>query len=87
LSLTPEAERKAATVLARAEAGHASGNAHFAVRLLNQVVAAQAHRIAASLEAHDSVTLSTVIEADVPEHVDYDEQPSGEDWAGQYLLL
>jgi hypothetical protein len=33
----PDAARKAATVLARAEAGHGSGNARLAVRLLDQV--------------------------------------------------
>ena len=44
-TLTPEAARKAATVLAQAEADHRSGNARLAVRLLDQATASQARRI------------------------------------------
>jgi ATPase family associated with various cellular activities (AAA) len=44
-TLTTGAARKAATVLARAEVGHGSGNARLAVRLLDQVTARQARRI------------------------------------------
>ena len=46
LSLAPEAERNAAALLAQAEAGRACGNARLAVRLLTQVIAAQARRVA-----------------------------------------
>jgi hypothetical protein len=49
-TLTPAAKRKAAAVLAHAEAGQASGNARLAIRLLTQVTAAQAHRITTAPE-------------------------------------
>jgi len=51
LSLTPEAERAAAALLAQAEADRACQNARLAVRLLTQVTAAQARRVTASAEA------------------------------------
>lgn len=85
LSLTPEAECRAAAVLARAEAGYASGNARLAVRLLNQVILAQARRVAASPGAQHQATLSTVTEADIPENLDRDDSPADEQWSGQYL--
>jgi hypothetical protein len=85
LSLTQEAESKAAALLAQAETDHASGNARLAVRLLNQVIAAQARRVSASPEAQYPATLSTVNEADIPEHLDHDDQTSDQDWSGQYL--
>ena len=50
LALTPEAEGKAAAVLAMAEVGHTSGNARLALALLNQVIAAQVRRVVASPE-------------------------------------
>jgi hypothetical protein len=52
-----------------------------AVRLLNQARTAQARRLAASPGAQHPVTLSMVIEADIPEHLDRDEPPSGRDWS------
>ena len=44
-TLTPEAARKAAVVLAQAEADHGSGNARLAVRLLDQATASQARQV------------------------------------------
>jgi hypothetical protein len=85
LSLTPEAERSAAALLAQAEADRACGNARLAVRLLTQVTAAQARRVAASPEAQLQAGLSTVIEADIPQRLDRDDPPYEEGWSGQYL--
>ena len=84
LVLSPDAARKAAAVLARAEAGHRSGNARLAVRLLDQATARQARRIAAAARPCDPATLGTIDAADIPAHV----QPPGppaDDWPGQYL--
>lgn len=81
-SLTPEAERTAAALLAQAEADRACGNARLAVRLLTQVTAAQARRVAASSEAQLQVGLSAVIEADIPQHLDRDDPPSDEALVG-----
>ena len=61
LSLTREAECRAAALLAQAEADYSPANAHLAVRLLNQIVVAQARRAAASSGAQYPATLSTVI--------------------------
>ena len=81
-TLTPDAARKAATVLA--EAGHGSGNARLAVRLLDQVTVSQARRITTAAQSPDPVTLSTIDAADVPEHV-HPPEPPGDDWPGHYL--
>ena len=67
-TLTPDAARKAATVLARAEAGHRSGNACLAVRLLDQATASQARRITTDPHPRDPATLSTIDAADIPGH-------------------
>jgi Cdc6-like AAA superfamily ATPase len=85
LSLTQEAESKAAAFLAQAEADRASGNARLAVRLLNQVIAAQARRVAAPPAAQHPTTLSTIVEADIPEHLDRGEPLAEGEWSGQYL--
>ena len=45
LTLTPDAARKAAAVLAGAERGHGTGNARLAVQLLTQATINQAHRV------------------------------------------
>ena len=66
-TLTPDAARKAATVLAQAEAGHRSGNARLAVRLLDQATASQARRITTVPQAADPATLSTIDAADIPD--------------------
>lgn len=85
LSLAPEAECKAAALLAQAEAAHPCGNARLAVRLLDRVTAAQARRLAASPGPQHPATLGTVTEADVPEHLDRDGPSSDRSWSGQYL--
>ena len=85
LSLSPEAERAAAAVLAQAEADRARGNARLAVRLLTQVTAEQARRLAVCPEAQLQAGLSTVIEADIPRLFDRDDPPSDEGCSGQYL--
>lgn len=71
--------------LGQAEADHARRNARLAVQLLNQVIAAQARRVAACLGAQHPATLSMVIEADIPEHLDRDDPPLDGGWSGQYL--
>jgi AAA lid domain-containing protein/ATPase family protein associated with various cellular activities (AAA) len=85
LALTAEAERKAAGLLAQAEADHPSGNARLAVRLLNQIIAAQARRVTASPQPQNPGALGTVIEADIPENLACDGPPSDGAWSGQYL--
>jgi hypothetical protein len=77
-TLTPAAERKVAAVLARAEAGQASGNARLAVRLLTQVTAAQAHRITTAPGPPGPAALSTITEADIPGHLHRDD-PAADD--------
>lgn len=81
-TLTREAARKAATVLA--EADHGAGNARLAVRLLDHVTASQARRITAGPQPRDPATLSTIDAADIPEHV-HPPDPPADDWPGQYL--
>ena len=83
-TLTPEAARKAATVLARADAGHGTGNARLAVRLLDQATARQARRITTAAQSPDPATLSTIDEVDIPGHV-HPPDPPADDWPGQYL--
>ena len=83
-TLTPDAARKAATVLAQAEAGRGAGDARLAVRLLDQVTVSQARRITAAAQSPDPVTLSTIDAADVPQHV-HPSDPPADDHPGQYL--
>ena len=84
-TLTAAAERKAAAVLADAEAGQASGNARLAVRLLTQVTAAQARRITTAPEPPGPAELTTIAEADIPGHL-HPEDPAADDQRpGQYL--
>ena len=85
LTLTAEAQCKAAGLLAQAEADHPSGNARLAVRLLNQIIAAQARRVTASPQPQDPGALGTVIEADISEQLACDGPPSDSAWPGQYL--
>ncbi len=84
-TLTPAAERKAAAVLADAEAGRASGNARLAVRLLTQVTAAQAYRITAAPEPADRAALSTIAVADIPGCLDPGDPAAEDERPGQYL--
>jgi Cdc6-like AAA superfamily ATPase len=83
-TLTPDAARKAATVLAQAEAGHHSGNARLAVRLLDQATASQSRRITTVPQPRDPAALSTIDAADMPGHV-HPHAPPADDWPGQYL--
>ena len=83
-TLTPGAARKAATVLAHAEAGHGCGNARLAVRLLDQATASHARRITTAPQSPDPATLTTIDAADIPEHV-HPPDPPADDWPGQYL--
>jgi len=83
-SLTPEGARKAAGVLAQAEAGHGSGNARLAVRLLDQATVSQARRITTATQLQDPATLSTIDAAGIPGHVHL-HHPPADDWPGQYL--
>lgn len=84
LTLTPDAARKAAAVLVQAEAGHRSGNARLAVRLLDQATASQARRIITAAHPRDPATLSTIDAADIPGEIHPDDPPA-DDWPGQYL--
>ena len=83
-TLAPDAARKAAAVLAQAEAGHRSGNARLAVRLLDHATATQARRITTAPQPRDPATLSTIDAADIPEHV-HRHDPPADDWPGHYL--
>jgi AAA lid domain/ATPase family associated with various cellular activities (AAA) len=81
-TLTPDAARKAATVLA--EAGHGAGNARLAVRLLDSAIVSQARRITTVPQPPDPATLSTIDAADIPAYVQAHDPPA-DDWPGQYL--
>ena len=69
-TLTSDAMRKAAAVLARAETGRASGNARLAVQLLNYAATAQAGRITTSPQPPDIAALATICAADIPGRLD-----------------
>jgi hypothetical protein len=84
-TLTAAAERKAAAVLAHAEAGQASGNARLAVRLLTQVTAAQARRITTAPEPPGPAGLSAITEADIPGHLHPEDPDADDQRPGQYL--
>jgi hypothetical protein len=81
-TLTPDAARKAAAVLA--EADHGAGNARLAVQLLDEVTVRQARRITAGPRPRDPATLSTIDAVDLPGHV-RPPGPPADDWPGQYL--
>jgi ATPase family protein associated with various cellular activities (AAA)/AAA lid domain-containing protein len=81
-TLTPDAARKAATVLA--EASHGTGNARLAVRLLDHATVSQARRITAVPQPPDPATVSTIDAADIPARV-HPPDPPADDWPGQYL--
>ena len=66
LTLTPDAARKAAAVLADAERGHATGNARLAVQLLTQATTSQAHRVTTSPQPCDPAALAAICAADIP---------------------
>jgi hypothetical protein len=81
-TLTPDAARKAATVLA--EASHGVGNARLAVQLLDHAAVSQARRITTVPQPPDPATLSTIETTDIPAHV-HAHCPPAADWPGQYL--
>jgi Holliday junction resolvasome RuvABC ATP-dependent DNA helicase subunit len=81
-TLTADAARKAAAVLAEASRG--SGNARLAVRLLDHAAVSQARRITTAAQSPDPATLSTIDAADLPARVHADDPPA-DDWPGQYL--
>jgi len=83
-TLTPDAARKAPTVLGQAESRHRSGNARLAVRLLDQAASCQAHRIMA-LPVPAPSTLSTISSDDLPGHIYLDEPSSDDGRPGHYL--
>jgi hypothetical protein len=85
LTLTPDATRKATTVLAYAENGHATGNARIAVQLLTQATASQAHRVTTGPEPSDPAVLATINAADIPEHLPPRNPPAHDQLPGQYL--
>ena len=68
-TLTPDAAREAAIVLAQSEVGRGAGNARLAVQLLDEVTVRQACRITTGPKPRDPATLSTIDAADVPEHI------------------
>jgi hypothetical protein len=85
-TLAPDAARKAASVLARAEAGHAAGNARLAVRLLTQATASQARRITTASGPQDPAALSVICAADIPGQLHpYDLAADDGQRPGQYL--
>jgi ATPase family associated with various cellular activities (AAA)/AAA lid domain len=81
-TLTPDAVRKAATVLA--EASHGAGNARLAVQLLDHATVSQARRITTVPQPSDPATLSTIEPTDIPAHI-HAYCPPADDWPGQYL--
>jgi hypothetical protein len=85
LTLTPDAARKAAAVLADAENGHATGNARLAVRLLTQATTNQAQRITTSPQPFDPAALGAICAADIPEHLPLPDPSARDQHPGQYL--
>jgi len=85
LTLTPDATRKAATVLAYAENGHATGNARLAVQLLTQATVSQAQRVTTGPEPSDPAVLATINAAGIPEHLPPHDPPAHDQLPGQYL--
>ncbi len=87
LTLTPDAVRKAATVLTDADAdnGHATGNARLAVQLLTQATTSQAHRVTTGAEPSDPAILATIDATDIPEHLSPQNAPAHNQPPGQYL--
>jgi hypothetical protein len=86
LRLTVAARRKAAAVLQQAERGDGAGNARLAVRLLNEVRAVQAHRVArGSASGRDLAGLVTINEDDIPDRLLPDAVARDDDRRGPYL--
>ena len=85
LTLTPGAQAKAATVLAQAETGHASGNARLAARMLTQATTSQARRLTTAPHPPDPAALATISAADIPAHLPPDNPLAHDQPPGQYL--
>ena len=82
LTLTPDAARKAAAVLADAERGHVTGNARLAVQLLTQATTSQAHRVTTSAQPCDPAALCA---ADIPGRMPVPAPSPWDQHPGQYL--
>ena len=85
LCLTPDAQRKAAAVLADAEKRHTTGNARLAVRLLNQATTSQGRRIIAASHHLDPAALATICADDIPGQLPVEDSPADQQRPGQYL--
>jgi hypothetical protein len=85
LTLTPDATRKAAAVLAAAENGHGTGNARLAVQLLTRATTNQAYRVTAGAQLPDPAALAAICAADIPGHLPPPEDPASDQHLGQYL--
>ena len=85
LTLTSDATRKAAAVLADAENGHATGNARLAVQLLTQATTNQAHRVTTSSQPCDPAALAAICAADIPERTPFPAPSPCDQHPGQYL--
>ena len=85
LCLTPDAQRKAAAVLADAEKRHATGNARLAVRLLNQATTSQGRRVIAASHRLDPAALATICADDIPGQLPVEDSPADQQPPGQYL--
>jgi hypothetical protein len=85
LTLTPDAARKAAAVLAAAESGHGTGNARLAVQLLTQAATSQAHRVTTSPQPCDPAALAAICAADIPERMPVPAPSPCDQHPGQYL--
>ena len=84
LTLTPDAARKAAAVLADAENGHATGNARLAVQLLTQATTNQAHCVTTSPQACDPAALAALCAADIPDCLPVPAPSAHDQHPGQY---
>lgn len=88
-TLTPAAGRKAADVLAQAQGRPVGGSARLAVRLLSEVTARQAQRIAAAGKRQPPAEVCTLRTADIPIGLPSGDPaeptPGGDGPPGQYL--
>ena len=82
LTLTPDAARKAAAVLADAGNGHVTGNARLAVQLLTQATTSQAYRVTTSAQPCDPAALCA---DDIPERMPVPAPSPCDQHPGQYL--
>jgi AAA lid domain-containing protein len=83
-TLTPAAACTAASLLVRAKSCRQSSNARLAVRLLDQSISGQAHRVITH-HVPDLTTLTTISSDDIPGHIDLCEPIADLERPGQYL--